>query len=164
VGIEALSRGAMRAVFIESHRPAANLIRANLESLGVRVAGARPIRPPRPPKGARVVAMDEASGKPIARGAPPAEILVLDAAKALRLLEVRHVLADFVYVDPPYEAREQYNRALEILSSGKLLAPAGSIIVESLHELPMRIGALECTRMVKQGDTLLTFYHLARAA
>jgi 16S rRNA G966 N2-methylase RsmD len=161
VGIEALSRGASRVVFIESHRPAASLIRSNLESLGIPVAGARPIRPPR---GARVVALDEASGKPPSALKPPAEILALDAAKALRLLEARHLLADFVFLDPPYDAREQYDRSLEILSSGRLLAPAGRVIVESLHDLPARMGALECARVVEQGDTLLTFYHLARAA
>jgi 16S rRNA (guanine966-N2)-methyltransferase len=35
VGIEALSRGAREVVFIESHRPAAGLIRENLQSLGI---------------------------------------------------------------------------------------------------------------------------------
>jgi 16S rRNA (guanine(966)-N(2))-methyltransferase RsmD len=35
VGIEALSRGAASAVFVEAHRQAAALIRANLEALGV---------------------------------------------------------------------------------------------------------------------------------
>jgi 16S rRNA (guanine966-N2)-methyltransferase len=34
VGIEALSRGAREAIFIEQHAPAAALIRRNLESLG----------------------------------------------------------------------------------------------------------------------------------
>lgn len=35
VGIEALSRGATAAVFVEAHRSAAKLIKDNLESLGV---------------------------------------------------------------------------------------------------------------------------------
>jgi 16S rRNA G966 N2-methylase RsmD len=35
VGIEALSRGAAEAIFIERHAPAAKLIRSNLESLGI---------------------------------------------------------------------------------------------------------------------------------
>src|ERR1700722_2818395 len=35
VGIEALSRGARSAIFIEQHAPAAALIRRNLESLGI---------------------------------------------------------------------------------------------------------------------------------
>ena len=36
IGIEALSRGASEAVFIESHAPAAALIQQNLTSLGIR--------------------------------------------------------------------------------------------------------------------------------
>ena len=35
VGIEALSRGAARAIFIEKHRPAVALIRENVEALGL---------------------------------------------------------------------------------------------------------------------------------
>lgn len=35
IGIEALSRGASRAFFVESNRKAANLIRKNMESLGI---------------------------------------------------------------------------------------------------------------------------------
>src|SRR3974390_2274097 len=40
VGIEALSRGAAEAIFIERHAPAAALIRKNLESLEIKT-GAR---------------------------------------------------------------------------------------------------------------------------
>jgi 16S rRNA (guanine(966)-N(2))-methyltransferase RsmD len=36
VGIEALSRGASEVVFIEHHRPAQQLIRKNLETLGIK--------------------------------------------------------------------------------------------------------------------------------
>jgi 16S rRNA (guanine966-N2)-methyltransferase len=36
IGIEALSRGAAEAVFIESHQPAAALIKQNLSSLGIK--------------------------------------------------------------------------------------------------------------------------------
>lgn len=162
VGIEALSRGASEVIFIEKHRPAVDLIRENLKSLGIAVAGARPIRGPRPPANSRVVPLD--SGRPPKYVKPPAEILAMDTEKALRLLERRHLLADFIFLDPPYDAHDEYDCALEILSIGRLLAPAGSLIVESMHELPAYVGALECVRVVKQGDTLLTFYHLARAA
>lgn len=40
VGIEALSRGALRAVFVDSSRKAANLISENLDSLGYRARAA----------------------------------------------------------------------------------------------------------------------------
>jgi len=36
VGIEALSRGARQAMFVEKHRPAVALIKTNLESLEIR--------------------------------------------------------------------------------------------------------------------------------
>src|SRR5258708_17365287 len=36
VGIEALSRGAREAMFVEKHRPAGGLIKKNLESLEIR--------------------------------------------------------------------------------------------------------------------------------
>ena len=39
VGIEAISRGARRVVFVEQHAPTAALIRRNLESLGIGVGG-----------------------------------------------------------------------------------------------------------------------------
>lgn len=46
VGIEALSRGAAHAVFVEAHRSAAKLIRSNLESLDVSSDFARVINRP----------------------------------------------------------------------------------------------------------------------
>ena len=49
IGIEALSRGAAEAVFIESHQPAAALIKQNLASLGIRT-------------GVSVLAMDAVRG------------------------------------------------------------------------------------------------------
>lgn len=35
IGIEAISRGAQRAIFVEQHAPAAKLIRENMKSLGI---------------------------------------------------------------------------------------------------------------------------------
>jgi 16S rRNA (guanine966-N2)-methyltransferase len=49
IGIEALSRGAAEAVFIESHQPAAALIKQNLASLGIKT-------------GVSVLAMDAVRG------------------------------------------------------------------------------------------------------
>src|ERR1017187_4702734 len=40
VGIEALSRGARRAIFVENHAAAADLLRGNLQSLGIALVGA----------------------------------------------------------------------------------------------------------------------------
>jgi len=133
VGIEALSRGARHAIFVEQHAPAAALIRRNLESLGI---GAE------------------------------AEILGLDVARAIERLEARRVHAQFVFLDPPYAADIEYESSLEALGESPLVAPEGRVIVEHLRkrELPERLGDLELTRVVEQGDAALSFYRLALAA
>jgi 16S rRNA (guanine966-N2)-methyltransferase len=133
VGIEALSRGARTAIFVEQHAPATSLIRRNLESLGI-------------------------SGK--------AEILSVDVLRGLERLETRNVHAQFVFLDPPYAAAEEYERALEFLGDSLIVAPGGRVIAEHLRKraLPERIGELELTRVVEQGDAALSFYRVALAA
>jgi len=63
-----------------------------------------------------------------------------------------------IFLDPPY--KENYRRLLEILGSAKLLNEAGLLIVEHHHktELPETIGSLTRTRILKQGDSSLSFY------
>jgi 16S rRNA (guanine966-N2)-methyltransferase len=133
VGIEALSRGARSAYFVEQHAPAAALIRRNLESLGI--------------------------GK-------EADILGVDVLRGLERLEARHVHADFIFLDPPYAATEEYENVLEYLGESPLLAPGGRVIAEHLKKraLPERVGELELARVVAQGDAALSFYRLALAA
>ena len=133
VGIEALSRGARTAIFVEQYAPATSLIRRNLESLGI-------------------------SGK--------AEILGVDVLLGLERLEARKVHAQFVFLDPPYAATQEYERVIEFLGDSPIVAPRGRVIAEHLRKrvLPERIGELELTRVVEQGDAALSFYRLALAA
>jgi len=71
VGLEALSRGARRVVFIENHRAALGLIRANLAALGV-------------DSGAEVLALDAARGiELLASRGEPADLIFLDPPYAL---------------------------------------------------------------------------------
>jgi 16S rRNA (guanine966-N2)-methyltransferase len=134
VGIEALSRGAAEAVFIENHAPAATLIRRNLESLGVR-------------SGATVLAVDALSG--------------------LEKLEGKHSLSDvgfdFVYVDPPYAATKDYDWVLRFLGSALILSPGAIVIAEHRRttELAEQFGGLRRARVLRQGDTALSFYRRA---
>ena len=136
VGIEALSRGATEAVFIENHAPAAALIRRNLESLGIR-------------SGAQVFPVD------ILRG--------LENLAAKR--KPSDPPFDFVFLDPPYAATEEYDRVLEFLGDSAIVAPGGRVIAEHLRKraLPKRIGELELVRVVEQGDAALSFYRPALA-
>ncbi|MHB8526297.1 MAG: 16S rRNA (guanine(966)-N(2))-methyltransferase RsmD [Candidatus Acidiferrales bacterium] len=94
------------------------------------------------------------------------EVLALDAIRGLEQLSSRHVLADFIFLDPPYARASHYLRVLEFLDQSHLIAPNGIVIAEhgrKLH-LPGRLEKLECSRIVEQGDSALSFYRLALAA
>lgn len=196
VGIEALSRGAEQVIFVEKHTAAVKLIRSNLRSLGIAQPEDRPARPRlvAPAHAAEVAVRGQAVRFP--GDESRVEVLAADAAKALAALQRRKLLADFIFVDPPYAAAHEYERALDALSTGHLLAPAGRVIVETARTAkkpparrapsarlsvpriadrtmslrpgiwtpPERIGALEQTRVLEQGDSLLVFYRLALAA
>ncbi len=131
VGIEAISRGASEIVFIENHAPAVALIRKNLDSLGVH------------------------SGT---------TVLGVDALRGLETLAAGRKGGsspfDFVFLDPPYAATEEYARALRFLGAASFLAQGSIVIAEHRHnfELPARAGALVRYRVLKQGDAALSFY------
>lgn len=95
-----------------------------------------------------------------------AELIEADAAKALEKLTKRRVLADFVFLDPPYENTKEYTFVLEFLDTSHLIAPQGLVIVEHSPKMPAitRLDRLELTRSLEQGDAILSFYRLAAAA
>jgi 16S rRNA (guanine966-N2)-methyltransferase len=131
IGIEAVSRGAAEIVFIENHPPAVNLIRRNLTSLEIR------------------------SGF---------TVLSADALRGLELLQSRQKREkpayDYVFLDPPYAAAEEYARVLEFLGSADLLASGGIVVAEHHRkfDLPEKAGALRRVRVLRQGDAVLSFY------
>ena len=137
VGIEALSRGADEVIFIEKHPAAVTLIRKNLASLDIQDGF---------------------------------EILAKDAVRGLELLASRRfggaLLADFIFLDPPYADQAEYERTLEFLDHSHLVARHGRIIVEHARRmaLPEHLAHLERARLVEQGDAALSFYRLALAA
>jgi 16S rRNA (guanine(966)-N(2))-methyltransferase RsmD len=143
VGIEALSRGARKAIFLEKHPAAIKLLRANLESLGIAIARA----------GDRTFAGS-------------AEILALDALAGLIRLSARGIKADIIFADPPYADSGAYDDVLDWLCDSDLLSPGGLLILEHSrrHKLPAVAGPLERTRVVEQGDTALSFYSRVLAA
>lgn len=118
VGIEALSRGASRAIFVEQSRGAANVIRENLRSLGVDTR---------------------------------TELLQSRAAIALP-----NIRADIIFIDPPYEAEQEYQKSLEALGEN----PAALVIVQHFAKLQLQesYGGLHRTRVLKQGQNVLSFY------
>jgi 16S rRNA (guanine966-N2)-methyltransferase len=93
------------------------------------------------------------------------DVIEADAVKGLKNLAARHLVADFIFLDPPYEG-EEHLRVLEFLDESHLVAPYGLVIVEHHRsmELPERFDRLEFTRLLEQGDAALSFYRLAAAA
>lgn len=136
VGIEALSRGAARAVFVERESSALGVLRANLDALALRST-------------ARVHAVSV--GAFLRRAAASAT----SSARATERF-------DLIFLDPPYDAADDYAATLSLLggSAAPLLAENALVVAEHRrnHALPDRYGVLARTRLLQQGDAALSFY------
>ncbi|HVU69592.1 MAG TPA: 16S rRNA (guanine(966)-N(2))-methyltransferase RsmD [Ktedonobacteraceae bacterium] len=135
VGIEALSRGAASATFIEMSLPIVKLIRENLGITGLN-------------EHAEVLHMDSF------------KFLQQHAAREKSAAPVRTY--DMIYVAPP-QYQEMAAKALGMLDSSPLLADKGLVIVQ-VHpkERPgvvaVPLQRLEQTDERRYGSTLLLFY------
>jgi 16S rRNA (guanine(966)-N(2))-methyltransferase RsmD len=69
---------------------------------------------------------------------------------------------DLVFLDPPYDAAQEYAATLGLLGSAAtgLLAPSAFVIAEHRRKqrLETRFGSLERTRLLEQGDAALSFF------
>jgi 16S rRNA (guanine966-N2)-methyltransferase len=69
---------------------------------------------------------------------------------------------DLVFLDPPYDADQEYAATLGLLGGGSssLLAPGALVIAEHRRKQPLedRYGHLKRTRLLEQGDAALSFY------
>jgi len=142
VGIEALSRGAANAVFVEKAAAALAALRANLANLGI------------------------AEGFTIHSGSAGGWLRKAEKRPEAGARAGQSHAFDLVFLDPPYEAAEEYAAALGLLGgeAGTLLNPGALVIAEhrgkggSKEQLGDRYGALERTRQLVQGDAALSFY------
>jgi len=146
VGIEALSRGARQAIFVERDQAAAGVLRRNLDSLGV--------------------TLGTSLTKPMKTFPGTAELLSLDVEAAFQRLSAHRIKADIVFADPPYADVDAYDTTLKLLGKSDLLARNGLAIFEHARRrsLPDLSGKLERTRVVEHGDSALSFYEFALAA
>ncbi|HET8636677.1 MAG TPA: 16S rRNA (guanine(966)-N(2))-methyltransferase RsmD [Acidobacteriaceae bacterium] len=132
VGIEALSRGAAEAIFVENAEPALRAIRANLSSLGIRGGYALESR---------------------------------SVAAALKRLAGSGRAVNLAFLDPPYGESGEYESTLNLLGGEcrNLLAPDAVVVAEHLKKLEVAegYGALRRYRVLKQGDSVLSFYAIA---
>jgi len=136
VGIEALSRNAAHVTLVDRSRKMSALIEANVELC--RIA-----------KEERQVVQMEATE--FLR-----QILRMSSTSSRGKSEPW----DIVFFDPPYA--EDYLPILNIFGahSATLLTESGLLVVEHLHKnpLPDELNTLRRTRVLKQGDSALSFY------
>jgi 16S rRNA (guanine966-N2)-methyltransferase len=130
VGIEAISRGAEHVWFAENAEPALASLRQNLAALKIN----------------RGFTLED-------RGV---------GAMVQRLGKLTQPV-DVVYLDPPYEAEDEYSGTLNFFGSarGRAILSANALVIaehSSKAKLAGRYGALEHTRLLKQGDAALSFF------
>jgi 16S rRNA (guanine(966)-N(2))-methyltransferase RsmD len=132
VGIEALSRGAREAVFVENAEPALKAIRANLAALGIK--GGYGLEARRAVTALKRLASSERLADIIFLDPPYESADEYEAALGLLGGECVRMLAP---------------NAVVIAEHGKK------------HDLAERYGGLVRYRVLKQGDAALTFYTAA---
>jgi 16S rRNA (guanine966-N2)-methyltransferase len=88
------------------------------------------------------------------------EVIQNDAAKALRRLQAEGVVADFVFLDPPYRMERAYPDVLEFVGTSTLVKPEGAVIAEHAKRFDPgeEFGGLKTARKLVQGDGALRFY------
>jgi 16S rRNA (guanine966-N2)-methyltransferase len=133
VGIEALSRGASFVNLVERAPAVLKVLRGNLEQLG------------------------------IDRGFRTHSVGVGTYLRAfLKSGPKRERYEEVVFMDPPWEAEQEYAATLGLLGSSgaELLSPGAIVIAEHRRKLPLdeRYGNLRRTRLLEQGDAALSFY------
>lgn len=158
VGIEALSRGALRVVFVELSKAAVAALRKNLESLAVKDGfeivqrDAGKALPSLLPPSAKAEGRDPTEPKTGSAGTPVWGTRDLGGF-------------DVVFLDPPYAEAREYERTLGFLGNSKLLKPESIVIAEHDKRFdPGEVfGGLQRWRQVTQGDGTLSFYKLLAA-
>lgn len=128
VGIEALSRGAAHVTFVESSLKISSFIELNLKQCGV----------------------------------PPdqTEVVVSDAIDFLRQTMTGETLMwDIAFFDPPYAL--DYAPVLSFFGAGAALKRKSGVLVVEHHcenRLPDSVGVLRRWRIIRQGESCLSFY------
>ena len=91
------------------------------------------------------------------------QILKQDSNRTLRGFESGGPVADFIFLDPPYDMEEAYRQTLETLAKSRLLKRESLVIAEHQKKFEPGdvFGSLRRHRKLVQGDAALSFYRLA---
>lgn len=163
LGIEALSRGAAHATFVENSAPTVRTLVENLRSLGLSPTGLAMtgLAPPRPRAPARLGSPEPADGGVPAGSGPAAttDIRFEDAFRALGHLERGELRFRIIFADPPY-ACGHAARLVTSLDESPLLERGGLLVIEHdrREELPAGGRRVEAADQRRYGDTVLSFY------
>jgi 16S rRNA (guanine966-N2)-methyltransferase len=132
VGLEAVSRGAKKAVLVEKDPKCVDVIHENIGILSI--------------------GEDES-------GSPLYEVVATDALAAIKLFARQEKKFDIVFIDPPY-GRGLAKKALKTLGGYDILHPNCTVVVQ--HEkreiLPQNEGRFLLFRQKKYGATFLSIY------
>lgn len=96
-----------------------------------------------------------------ALGAEGAVVDITGVSTLLSKLAKEKTAIDLIFLDPPWDMTQEYERTLAFLGAHEELLNDGARVVaehRSKVELPERVGNLERTRVLKQGDASLSFY------
>jgi 16S rRNA (guanine966-N2)-methyltransferase len=131
IGIEALSRSAAHVTFVDLSRKSCGLIEANLDLCGIPES--------------------------------QTEVVLAEAGEFLRRRNHHGAEGwDIIFFDPPYNMN--YIPVMERVGgpSATLLKENGLFIVEHHHknQLIDKVGNISRFRLLKQGDSTLSFYHV----
>lgn len=129
LGLEAMSRGAEHAYFVENNRRNFNLIKDNLTNFGINF------------ETNCFSTQKEAS---------------LIFADALKALENFNVQFDLILMDPPYQSA-YYEKALEIIHKNNLLSSNGIIVLEHDQTKNFEINTFQVLSQKKYGRRMLTY-------
>lgn len=138
LGIEALSRGAAGATFVDSSAAAVAAVRENLVRLGI-------------------LQTDRASpGTAPVRPGLTAEVLRMPALRALACNPVAGRQYDLVLLDPPYRLANAIGAELSS-ALPPVFAPGARVVAESDRRAPLALDLpLQLER--RYGDTLITIH------
>ncbi len=136
MGIEALSRGAELALFVDNDARAVSIILKNLEACGIEVAGRGT-----PGRGTR------------------AKVFKRDVLSMIRSLSSSSERFDLIFIDPPYDSSLTED-ALKGPGLGRLLSPGGFVVAETSRRTPAPgvPEGLEPVSEKRYGDTLVYLF------
>ncbi|MFC1658679.1 16S rRNA (guanine(966)-N(2))-methyltransferase RsmD [Candidatus Omnitrophota bacterium] len=131
VGLEALSQGAGRVVFVDKDRECIKVIRENIAKMGIS-------------------AESETSH---------CRVIAMDIEEAIKRLDKRGEQFEVVFLDPPYY-QELVKKTLKMLNRCDILSPCGFVVCQHFKKdsLPAETEGLILVKQAEYGDTVLSFY------